>query len=129
MNNLAMKHMERLSQAARRLARDIYTMRNELGLKNLYQELYAAREARFTAVVQARCRLKHFLRENPGAGTEEVRVALQLFGIPETREELTEAIRSIERGAVAHVRNVRGQQPVGYSTDEALKAALMEIAK
>lgn len=109
MNDLAFKHSERLGFAARRLARDIATMRNEFGLVNLYQELYAARQARFTAVTTARVAFNRWLRQHPKCTTEQVRKALVKFQIPLTREELTEAIRKIEREAVAAVRRDRAK--------------------
>jgi hypothetical protein len=110
MNELAFKHSERLGFAARRLARDIATMRNEFGLVNLYQELYAARQARFAAVTTARLAFNRWLRKHPKCTVAQVRKALEQFQIPQTREELTEAIRKIEREAVAAVRRERSQQ-------------------
>ena len=107
MNDLAFKHMERLTFAARRLTRDIAAMRNELGLINLYPELYAAREARLSAVTRARCAFNRWLRANPNGSTAQVKKALVALKIPQTRDELTEAIRSIERLAIAEVRGQR----------------------
>jgi len=107
MNDLAFKHSERLAFAARRLARDVAIMRNELGLMNLYQELYAAREARLSAVTTARTAFNRWLRAHPDCSTAQVRKALVDLNIPQTREELTEAIRAIERRAIAEVRNAR----------------------
>jgi len=109
MNELAFKHTERLAFAARRLTRDIVIMRSELGLMNLYQELYAAREARLSAVTTARCALNRWLRAHPKCSTAQVRKALVELKIPQTREELTDAIREIERRAIAEVRKARAQ--------------------
>jgi GrpB-like predicted nucleotidyltransferase (UPF0157 family) len=104
MNTLAFKHSERLGFAAQRIARDIAAMRLELGLKNLYPELYAAREARLSAVTRARAAFNRWLRANPNCSTRAVKAALAELEIPLTREELTTAIRAIERKAVAQVR-------------------------
>lgn len=107
MNDLAFKHSERLAFAARRLARDVAIMRNELGLMNLYQELYAAREARLSAVTTARAKFNRWLRAHPDCSTTQVRKALVELNIPQSREELTEAIRVIERRAIDEVRKAR----------------------
>lgn len=109
MNELAHKHTERLAFAARRLTRDIVIMRNELGLRNLYHELYAAREARLAAVTRRRVKLGQWLRAHPNCTTEQVRKTLVQLEIPLTREALTEAIRNCERKAIAEVRRARGE--------------------
>lgn len=106
MNQLAFKHYERLTFAARRLTKDIMTMRNEggLSLTAMYPELYAARRLRLTYVTQARRALGCWMREHPKATKKQVEKALAKFEIPQNREDLTEAIRRIEREAITEYR-------------------------
>lgn len=110
MNELAYKHSERLQFAARRLTRDVFAMRREAGLINLYQELYAAREARLSAVTKRRIALNRWLRAHPNCTTAQVRATLVELEIPQTREELTEAIRRCEKKAVDAVKKAREQE-------------------